>query len=138
MTSPPDPSLRARLDRLHHWLTLEGWTGTLAAAGYWVPTGLLAALLGTAAVAFVPYLLTALYAIGRPGWIVGFVGVVGVAGAAGAALGPPFGLYLALLAFYAYTWTLRLFVREWLRSAEEAIEWDRRQREWAEVTALHI
>lgn len=123
-----------RLRRLHHWLTLEGWAGVGGLAGFWLPAGPLAALLSAAAVGFTPVLVHALWTLGRRGWLLSFVVLVG--GALVASLAMP-GVWGALrwapvlLAFYGYTWALKLAVAEWVRQAEEAVQWQAEKARWA-------
>ncbi len=116
--------------------------GVGGVAGFWLPAGLLAGVLGVAAAAFTPVLVRDLWQLGRRGWLTAFV--VWVGGAAFAGLAVPIGIVafgLVLVAFYSYTWVLKLAVGEWLREAEEAAAWERESARWraeaaAEAAAL--
>lgn len=131
---PASPSDLPRLQQLHGWLTLESWAGVGGLAGFWLPAAPLAAALGLAAVVFTPLLVHALWRLGRLGWLTAFVVVVGgmllgtlVLGSARVGLGGA----LVLLAFYSFTWVLKLVVAEWVREAEEAALWTREKARWA-------
>ena len=130
-----------RLQRLHHWLTLEGWAGVSGAAAFWLPYGLVAAGLGIAAVAFTPYLVVTLWRLGRRGWLAAFAGVVGgavaVAGAWSGAWAGVVGL-LPLLVFYGYTWVLKLAVAEWVRETEETVRWAREKARWEAAASAEL
>jgi hypothetical protein len=131
---PASPSDLPRLRQLHGWLTLESWAGVAGLAGFWLPAAPLAAALGLVAVAFTPLLVHALWHLGRVGWLAAFAVLVGgtmlgmvALGGAGVGLGGA----LVLLAFYSYTWVLRVAVAEWVREAEEAALWTREKARWA-------
>ena len=130
-----------RLERLLRWLTLESWAGLGAAAVLWLPVGLVAGALAAAAVAFTPLLVHALWTLGRRGWLAAFVGLVGGAALATAGLPAEWGVLrggLVLLAFYSYTWTLKLAVTEWVRAAEEASRWRIEKARWAAAAEAEI
>ena len=133
-----------RLQALHHWLTLEGWAGVGGLIGFWLPTALLAGVLGLAAVVFTPVLVASLWRLRRFGWLAAFGVLVGGTALGTLALGAAWGGLggaLVLLAFYTYTWVLKLAVAEWVREVEGAIAWARERARWeaekvAEMAAL--
>ena len=123
-----------RLERLHRWLTLERWAGTMGVAGFWLPVGVLTGAMTIAAVAFAPMMLHALWTLRRRGWVAGFAAVVGgtaLATSLLAGLASVLAPVLTLLAFYIYCWVLKLFVSDWARVTTEAAEWRRTQARWA-------
>ena len=123
-----------RLERLHHWLTLESWAGTAGVAGFWLPMAWLSAVLGLAAVAFTPYLVHALWALGRWGWLAAFVVLVGGTATAASTLAGPYSVLapaLTLLVFYVYTWALKWATAGWICETTEAAAWRRTQAQWA-------
>lgn len=129
-----------RLQRLHRWLTLEGWAGVGALAGFWLPATLLGGALGLAAVAFLPVLVVSLWRLGRRGWLAALAVVVGgaalaVLGAGGASVA--LGGAAVLFAFYAFVWALKLTVAEWVREAEEAARWQT-ERAYANASATSV
>lgn len=131
------PTLR----RLHRWLEMERWAGVLIVGGFWLPAGPLVGVLGVGAVVFAPVLIHCLWRLGRRGWLAAFAVVVGGAMIGARALPSEWGALawgLVLLAFYAYTVALGLVARDWLRQAEEAVEWQREKARWAAEAEAHL
>lgn len=112
------------LERLHHWLTLEGATALAIPAMFFLPIDIGTLLLKWAAIAFTPYMLWRLYQVRRFGWIATFI--IAVAAPLALMRTPETITYayllslLPLLLFYSYTWILRQSVGVWLEEARWA------------------
>lgn len=112
------------LDKLHRWLSYELSSAGLSGLAFLVPYKYIADLLTLAAVIFTPYMLWRLFKARRFGWIVGFFITVGFpfllgrfAGSTGMVAGFLLSVF-PLIAFYFYTWMLRLKTGEWLLDVE--------------------
>lgn len=108
------------LEQLHRWLTWPLASSVLYAAGFAGPAAFMASLAFVAAAIFAPLMMWKLVQLRKWGWIAGFAVCVG-----GAFLLPVpdnlIGAYLLstlpMIAFYGYTFLLKLVVSGWMTDA---------------------
>jgi len=110
---------RFHLQGLNDWLTKELFTGLFVFGGFFFPAGLVALVLGVAAVLFTPYMLWKLGKAQKTGWIVAFAILVLVPAATilipdKPFLAQPFLVGYVFVAFYAFCATLRVATANWL------------------------
>ncbi len=105
---------------LHHWLAYGGLTFLGGAAAFWLPYTLIFSVLTILAVLFVPYMLWKLYVGGwhKAIWIFAIVVLIPLAASRLVASENFLLKFLLiagpLIAFYTYTWILRLVLGEHL------------------------
>ena len=117
----------SRYQRLHRWLTYEGYSILIWGGGYFAPVGLIAVLALGAAIVFVPIMIHHLAVTQHRGWIVTWIILVFVP----TVLTLIFAsgqqrLMWTVLAFlpvsYIYFWMLRMAVDTWISNLQGKLE----------------